>query len=754
MSASPHNSGYGFASDMAGPHLAIAPPSPAQTEAPEHEALQALLAFSALHEQIRERKLHPESHLYKDDWKLERFVLDEVLHLVSQRALNITQADGVAIALAEEAEGNAIICRASVGMIVPGPGVRLDLNSGFSGACFRTGKIIRCDNSEADARVNVYACRRLGARSMVAVPLIGRKSVVGMLEAFSSRPYSFTDSHVRSLSLLAELIVAALKPEEEDYLAEISRQAIEQAASQVCEKMPVVAPSAPVVAPIAPIVVPIAPDVIPLIPRPAPQRITQWPWMPKAGPQESEPEVSQLEAPLLFANYQATTSSRPGLGIVFCMVLLAVALGTGVWWKVDHRAQVTASKTAQPTLAIPPQPIAAVAVTQPEEVLIPAVKSAGRPEVMGLRHWSSTDSSTIVVDLQDQVHYEAHRISGPERIYFDLDQTTLAPGWFGKSINIQDPLLSKVRIAQPAKGITRVVLDTKGTPDFSVRLEQSPPRLVVEVQRPGAPLQARAKTDLFEPVQPVSTQSRTVASAFNPESVQPRSRTPKFRIVLDAGHGGWDLGTVGRKGLLEKDLVLDIAGRLGKLVENRLGGQVLFTRNDDTYISLERRAEIANLWQADLFLSIHANYSNSPDARGVETYYTSIFSSEHSHTPEAATLQNAAWNKVDIPEKAEGSKKFAANVQRALYGTLLGSNPAIVNRGVKEASYVVLTGTTMPAVLAEVSFVSSPTDETKLESPSYRQRIAEALYKGIARYTEETRRVKMASTSAAKSAAR
>src|SRR5208337_987126 len=110
------------------------------------------------------------------------------------------------------------------------------------------------------------------------------------------------------------------------------------------------------------------------------------------------------------------------------------------------------------------------------------------------------------------------------------------------------------------------------------------------------------------------------------EDVQLRARLPKMRIVVDAGHGGWDLGTVGRRGLLEKDLVLEIAQRLGKLLESRLGSEVILTRNDDNYIPLDERAEIANQSQADLFVSVHANYSDLPSARGVETYYTNFFS--------------------------------------------------------------------------------------------------------------------------------
>ncbi len=230
MSASPTNAPQGLIGEESNPALPVAVPSshPPTESGSNHEALQALLAFSSLHEQIRQRRAHGGSHASAADaWEVERFVLDEVLQLVAERALAITGADGVAIALAE---GEEIVCRGSAGGIAPDAGARLDPNSGFSGVCFRSGQIIRCDDAEHDPRVNLQAALLLGARSMVAVPLAGQNCTIGLLEAFSYDAYGFNDSDVRSLNLLAELILAALRPEEEDRLAEISRQVITRAA--------------------------------------------------------------------------------------------------------------------------------------------------------------------------------------------------------------------------------------------------------------------------------------------------------------------------------------------------------------------------------------------------------------------------------------------------------------------------------------------------------------------------------------------
>ena len=159
------------------------------------------------------------------------------------------------------------------------------------------------------------------------------------------------------------------------------------------------------------------------------------------------------------------------------------------------------------------------------------------------------------------------------------------------------------------------------------------------------------------------------------EDLQLRARVPKLRIAVDAGHGGWDLGTVGRRGLLEKDLVLEIAQRLGKLLESRLGADIILTRNDDNYIPLDERAGIANQAQADLFVSVHANYSDLPSARGVETYYTNFFSAPNAKDVETRaangkTRRSATLSPADLHEKIEQSRRLADSVQRSLYGTL------------------------------------------------------------------------------------
>jgi N-acetylmuramoyl-L-alanine amidase len=224
-------------------------------------------------------------------------------------------------------------------------------------------------------------------------------------------------------------------------------------------------------------------------------------------------------------------------------------------------------------------------------------------------------------------------------------------------------------------------------------------------------------------------------------------------IIIDAGHGGHDTGTVGPRGLQEKDLVLDVALRLGDLLHSKLGANVVYTRKDDTFIPLETRTAIANQNQADLFISIHANSSPDASARGVETYYLNFTSS--ADALEVAARENAVSDtsihelqdlvkKIALKDKIDESREFAGDVQKSLWSGLAAKSPAIQNRGVRKAPFVVLIGANMPSILAEISFLSNPTDERKLETPEYRQKIAEYLYRGITRYVNGLSGVKVA----------
>jgi len=218
------------------------------------------------------------------------------------------------------------------------------------------------------------------------------------------------------------------------------------------------------------------------------------------------------------------------------------------------------------------------------------------------------------------------------------------------------------------------------------------------------------------------------------------------RIVIDAGHGGHDTGTIGPHGLMEKDLCLDVALRLGNLIEQKLpGADVIYTRKDDTFVALEERTRIANDAKADLFVSIHANSSHDPSARGIETYYLNFATSEESMEVAARENANSQESMHDLQDlikkiarndKIEESKDLAGDIQDNLTQRLQLVSRSEKNRGVKKAPFVVLIGANMPSVLSEVSFVSNPNDERLLRKGDQRQRIADGLYRGISTYLD------------------
>jgi putative methionine-R-sulfoxide reductase with GAF domain len=327
----------------------------ASSQPSQRDALQALLAFSALHDQVRRRRaLAARSHSFDAGAPVakfeppefepdEQFVLDEVLQLVAERAVAITGADGLAIALAEN---NEIVLRAAAGAVRPDVGARIDRDSAFSGACFRTAQVVNCDDTETDPRVNVQACRKLAARSMVAVPLCGRRRVIGVLEAFSSWPFGFNDSDIRNLSLLAELVLAALKPEDEDRFAESAQAAAGKLeAPSVPAKTPA-AIAAPKVARVS-AEVPVVPVVDKKVAdkkadhKPVAVKVDSAPIAAVLGKTATE-KIFKVETKVAAAGAaqirtvvaEPQANSRPMATILLVCIVIAAAFAGGVWWKL------------------------------------------------------------------------------------------------------------------------------------------------------------------------------------------------------------------------------------------------------------------------------------------------------------------------------------------------------------------------------------------------------------------------------------
>ena len=181
------------------------------------------------------------------------------------------------------------------------------------------------------------------------------------------------------------------------------------------------------------------------------------------------------------------------------------------------------------------------------------------------------------------------------------------------------------------------------------------------------------------------------------------------------------------------------------MLETRLGAEFVYTRKDDTFIPLETRTAIANKAQADLFISVHANSSQDESARGVEVYYLNftsdpdamrVASRENAVSTQSVHELSDLVKKIALKDKIDESKELAEDVDQSLYGGLTRGNDGLKNRGVKKAPFVVLIGANMPSILAEISFVTNPTDADELRRGEYRERVAESLYKGVARYAQ------------------
>ena len=376
----------------------------------------------------------------------------------------------------------------------------------------------------------------------------------------------------------------------------------------------------------------------------------------------------------------------------------------------------------------------------------PQLSERGMPNVTAIEASSAENDARVVVVLDDPVQYDSARITSPDRIYFDLYNARLSPSVGPKTVPIENGLLKWVRAVQNKDEVVRLVLEADGAKDYSAQLLSDPYRLVIDVH---AQPMAGAKRDLSSDAASHNGAKAPPEATASQETQLSLARELGLkinRIAIDPGHGGDDTGTMGPHGLLEKNLCLDVALRLGHLIEANIpGAEVVYTRKDDRYVPLEERTAIANGANADLFISIHANSSASREVRGVETYYLSLAASQE--TMELSTRENALAQsslrdlpelikKITSNEKITESKQLALGIQNALSQRLQLVSRRETNRGVKQAPFIVLTGANMPAVLSEISFVSNASDERLLLESGQRQRVAEGLYRGIAAYLD------------------
>jgi N-acetylmuramoyl-L-alanine amidase len=271
-------------------------------------------------------------------------------------------------------------------------------------------------------------------------------------------------------------------------------------------------------------------------------------------------------------------------------------------------------------------------------------------------------------------------------------------------------------------------------------------RLAESLKRPSEDLIRSPRDRIVAEAPPINSENAAEFRSLQNRGPVPLSRMFGLgiqRIVIDAGHGGTDLGTSGKMGTLEKDITLDIAKQLKACLNSSGFSRVYMTRVDDSVVSLQERVAFTRKAKADLFLSIHLNSLPNTPANVIETFYfgpstdpgaLKLADQENKGSEYGLSDFREVVEKLGRTMKLQESRKLAESIQASLFGGSKEQNPNIINNGVKRAPFAVLIGPDVPSVLAEVSCLSNAREERELNSEKHRKNIAEYLAAGVASY--------------------
>jgi N-acetylmuramoyl-L-alanine amidase len=354
-------------------------------------------------------------------------------------------------------------------------------------------------------------------------------------------------------------------------------------------------------------------------------------------------------------------------------------------------------------------------------------------KITDIRYWSAPDYTRIVIDVNKQIDYKSHLLKAdpslntPPRLYIDLQQALLGSA-FTDEIPIQDGLLRKVRAGQHDPESVRVVLDIDSIEEHKIFSLTDPFRIVIDVTGEG-----RRQTPV-----------RGKGDASNLSLAQQLGLGVK-KVVIDPGHGGKDPGAMGN-GVREKDVVLRIAKKLKKRLEDELNLEVVLTRDSDRFLPLEERTALANTKRADLFISIHTNAHRDRRVHGVSTYILNV--ATDAEAARVAAFENATstkkisdlekiLNDLMLNSKINESGRLAHAVQSGLVKTLPKKYKKIKDLGVKQAPFFVLIGAQMPSIMVETSFISNPREAKRLSNKAYQDALAEGITTGIRSYIKQ-----------------
>jgi N-acetylmuramoyl-L-alanine amidase len=382
---------------------------------------------------------------------------------------------------------------------------------------------------------------------------------------------------------------------------------------------------------------------------------------------------------------------------------------------------------------------------------------------------NSPNSVRVVLDLVKKGNAAVSELHDPFRIVIELRRQDI-PSIPPKTAKLEPPVLppqaASIKAPLPAEAVkdkkpeeslpkpaAKLPAPSTQSAESSIAIpmtdeNRSGPAKTTPPVSPTSPAVTSESKAAVKKTEPEKLSSASVSRAAEPTSLGDRTMTRMLglkigRIVIDPGHGGHDQGTIGPGGLLEKDLVLSLALDLQRLLQEKLGAQVILTRSDDTFIALEERSAIANQFHADLFISIHANSSRSRSTSGVETYYLNFAKTDAER--EIASRENATSTssiseledlikKIAQADKSTESRELASLIQKKLYSGAQKMFPTAQNRGVRSAPFIVLIGANMPSILTEVAFISNPRDERLLKKAPNQERLVKALFSGIEDY--------------------
>ncbi|XOF34417.1 MAG: N-acetylmuramoyl-L-alanine amidase [Candidatus Electrothrix sp. YB6] len=423
----------------------------------------------------------------------------------------------------------------------------------------------------------------------------------------------------------------------------------------------------------------------------------------------------------------------------------------------------------------------------------------GTVKVLPVQYWSSDNYTRVVIKASQPVDYRANLLDKTGRMpkYLSIDfKKSYIPPKYRSPVSIEDGLLKRIYTDQLDAETVRVYLETRSIADYKVFNLKDPFRVVVDVRGmkgmavrvPPKKRPPDLRTDVRQPAESAEAGKELKETAAKnlalkeKETAEPEKETEKIitpkerkravagrasrsrrteenftlaqqlglgirRIVIDPGHGGKDPGATAF-GLQEKDIVLNVAKKIRKILETEYNYEVILTREGDTSLSLEERTAVANTKEADLFLSIHVNAHPEDAVRGVETFYLNLATQTEAMRVAAFENATSTHNMSEMQdilselmqnEKISESSQLAEFVQGNVVRGLKEKRYRVKDLGVKQAPFYVLIGAEMPAVLAEISFITNPEEARLLKDEQYLQTLAEQIVAGVLSYAEHQR---------------